>query len=137
MKATSISAIDPTQDAIAASIPIQEQPAKPAEPERKQDRIHQHRLIGDEGDRPAHHIPSAAADIVHQFEERKIVADQPDQVREKNQERAKGADPDPGVREKTPLRREEQRDENGQGEKGRCVYLFSIPSPMRRPNQSQ
>ncbi len=69
-----------------------------------------------------------APDVVHQFEEGKIVADQPDQVWEKNQERAKGSDPDPGVRKKTPLRCQEERDENSHGEKGGAVFVFH-PEP--------
>ena len=56
------------------------------------------------------------------------MADEPDQIRQENQERTKGAEPDPGVRKKAPLRREEQRNENRESKEGRRVFVFHSES---------
>ena len=66
----------------------------------------------------------SAANIVHQFEERKIVARHPDEVRQKNQERAESAEPDPFAGEEPALPREQQRAGNRKREKGRAIFVF-------------
>src|SRR5204863_1813071 len=120
--------VSPTEDAIAATISIQKQPTQPTQPTREQDRIQRHRLIQDESDRPPHEISSRPADVAHQLQEREIVTDQPDQVGNKDEKGTKGPDPNPGVGEKAPLRREEQGDENGEGEKGGGIFIFHSES---------
>ena len=59
-----------------------EQPYQSANPKRKKNRIHDHGLIGDECHRPAHHVTVAHANVVHQFQERKVVMHLPKQIRQ-------------------------------------------------------
>src|SRR5690349_20829274 len=66
----------------------------------------------------------AAANVVHQFEERKVVARHPDEVRQKNEERAQGAQPKPFAREKTALRREKQSGRDREDEERRAVFVL-------------
>src|SRR5205807_9384819 len=58
----------------------------------------------------------------------KIMADEPDQIRQKDQERTKSAQPDPGIRKETPLRREQERDKNRDGEERGRVFVFHSES---------
>src|SRR5437588_1400984 len=87
--------VNPAEDAKTLSLFAETKPGEGARPKWKQNQVHQHRLISNERDRAANDIAMSAADVVHQFEKRKVVAEQPDQVRKKNQERTKRADPDP------------------------------------------
>src|SRR5437764_5539371 len=81
----------------------------------------------------------AAANVVHQFEERKIVADEPDQVRQENQERAKGAEPEPFAREESALGGEKQGAGDREREERGAVFVFhpdsdqdAEPEPITR-----
>ena len=60
------------------------------------------------------------------------MANQPDQVRKKNQERSKGAGPNPEVREKAPLGRDEQGGEHRECKKRRGVFVFQA-EPDKEP----
>ena len=60
----------------------------------------------------------------------------PKDVRKKDRERRQPADPDPFVKEHTPLGGQKQADNNTET-KNAMEYFPSIPSPANTPNQSQ
>ena len=65
---------------IDATLP-EKKPYQTAEAKRKQNRIHNLRLIENKRDRTPHDVAIRLPDVVHQLKERKIVANQPNQVR--------------------------------------------------------
>src|SRR5438552_14196990 len=76
--------VNNSKNSKATAVSPEKEPDQTAQPKRKQHRIHDLRLIQNECDRTADHVAMGLADVVHQLEKWKIVANQPDQVREKD-----------------------------------------------------
>ena len=105
-------------------MPSEKEPDQTAQPKRKQNRIHDLGLIENERDWTTHHIAMRLPDVVHQFEKRKVVANQPDQIGQKNQERDGGADPKLLRDQKSALAGQDECDYDGENEKRYPVLGF-------------
>src|SRR5205085_10328290 len=79
--------VNEPENAKSPAVASDEKPNETAEPKREENRIHDLRLIENEGDRAADHVAMRLSNVVHQFEKWKIVTCEPNQVRQKNQER--------------------------------------------------
>ena len=62
-----------------------EQPDQAANPEGEENWIHYQSLVRYEAQGTSHDIASALANVVHQFQKRKIVSNLPDEIRQKDQ----------------------------------------------------
>src|SRR5262249_2981199 len=74
----------PSQHPVATALASEEEPDQSACPERKEDRIQDHSLIGNKCDWTTSHVAVAHADVVNQFQKRKMVAHLPDEVGQRN-----------------------------------------------------
>ena len=83
---------------------MKQEPDQTAGPQWEQDRIDQHALIEDERQGSARDVAPAAPDVAHQLKEWEIMADQPGQVGENNQECGECADPHPAASRETGAR---------------------------------
>ena len=99
-----------------------------AEPEWKSEWIHHQDLLGQVRGRRVSNVFASAADIVHQFEERPVVLDIPNQVGKKDQERHRAAREKPWRKQKFALLREKKSEKQSEGKDGDGVFIFEPES---------
>ena len=86
--------------------------------------MNENRLLEEVFARTENHIAPFGADVAHQFKERPVVVNVPEQVREEDQERRGTAEPYPFVQEETAVLGEEQADHNSEAEDRDGVFLL-------------
>ncbi len=100
---------------------IKEQAAKP---ERKAERIHHHDLLGQVRAGRVGDVLSGDSNVVHQFEERPVVLDIPNQVGKEDQERYGTAREKPWGEQELALPREKKSEKQSEGKNGDGIFVF-------------
>src|SRR5205085_2920875 len=117
----------------------EKKPDQSNNPERRKDRIQDLHLVENESERPADDVAVRLANVVHQLEEWPIMSREPDQIRQKDQKRERGADPKFLREEEAARRRQNHADDDGKDEKRDAIFRFhsntdqnTEPNPVMR-----
>ena len=103
---------------------VAQKPDQPREPDRQQDRVHVDDLLLHERERAEHDVLAFAADVGQVFDRREVMADLPDEVREKERDSNGAGDPYPTSRELTAMMRQQQGDGDRESERQRRVLIL-------------
>src|SRR5947209_8903162 len=92
----------PAENAVASAWAAEEKPEQSCNPKRRQQRVHDGGLVSKEGQRAAHYVAAAHADVMHELQERIAVAALPDKIGQGNDDAGQHAQPPTARLENAP-----------------------------------